>query len=243
MNSRLHDVFIFARSLLIGMVLLLTGCAAPDFGADTRRLGESPQAVDWPELEKPAEAVVYTIDQTASELRIVVLPAGRLARFGHPHVIGGAVLSGHIGLNASAADAWLDIEIDVDGLEVDRPEWRLAEGFEPELDADAIRDTRANMLGPDVLDAERFPTIQLRAIGWSGPDWAAQADVYIQLRDQLRRVAVPVHFVRDGDRVEASGVLSIRQTDFGITPFSALSGALSVADKLTIRFRLVALAE
>ena len=245
MTNRLHDLCILTRSplLLIAVILLLVGCAAPDWERDAEHPGDSPQAVDWPELDQPDDAVVYVIDQAASELRIVVLPDGRLARFGHPHVIGGAVLSGRIGLSESAADAWLDIEVDVNALEVDRPEWRIAEGFEPELEADAIRDTRANMLSPDVLDAEGFPTISLRAIGWNGPDWAAHVDVYIQLRDQIRRVRIPVHVERQGERIEASGVFVMRQTDFGITPFSALSGALSVADELTLRFRLIAFAQ
>lgn len=243
MTNRLHDLRISTRSLLIVTIVLLAGCAAPDWERDAERLGDIPQAVDWPELEQPDDAVVYAVDQAASELRIVVLPDGRLARFGHPHVIGGTVLSGQIGLGESAANAWLDVEVDVSALEVDRPEWRIAEGFEPELDAEAIRDTRVNLLSPAVLDAERFPVIRLRATGWNGPDWAAQVGVYIQLRDQVRRVRVPVHFERGSDRIEASGVLTIRQTDFGIMPFSALSGALSVADELTIRFRLIAFAE
>ena len=38
----------------------------------------------------------------------------------------------------------------------------------------------------------------------------------------------------------ASGELPIKQTDLGLTPFSALLGALAVQDELRVRFRFVA---
>jgi hypothetical protein len=43
----------------------------------------------------------------------------------------------------------------------------------------------------------------------------------------------------DGTLV-ASGSMAIRQSDFGIVPFSVLGGALQVHDRLEMRFRLVA---
>jgi hypothetical protein len=37
-----------------------------------------------------------------------------------------------------------------------------------------------------------------------------------------------------------SGELPIKQTDLGLTPFSAMLGALQVQDELRVRFRIVA---
>jgi hypothetical protein len=38
----------------------------------------------------------------------------------------------------------------------------------------------------------------------------------------------------------AAGELRLRQSDFGITPFSVLGGALTVEDELRVRYRLLA---
>jgi hypothetical protein len=44
----------------------------------------------------------------------------------------------------------------------------------------------------------------------------------------------------DRNRLSARGALSIRQTDFGIKPFSAMGGALYVLDPIMIEFELSA---
>ena len=55
---------------------------------------------------------------------------------------------------------------------------------------------------------------------------------------------VPVRYQLGGvggnSTVEASGEFPLRQTDLGLTPFSALLGALQVVDEMKIRFRIVA---
>ena len=40
----------------------------------------------------------------------------------------------------------------------------------------------------------------------------------------------------------AKGALRIRQSDFGITPFSVGGGAIQVADEVDVRFEIVAIA-
>jgi hypothetical protein len=40
--------------------------------------------------------------------------------------------------------------------------------------------------------------------------------------------------------ITASGELTLKQSDFGITPFSVLGGALAVQDQLELRFELSA---
>ena len=240
----------FCRVVLIGILIVLTGCAVDDVVELAGDQVLEVQAVDWPEFEKREDQKRIDINQAESWLRIIVLPDGRLARFGHPHVIGAAI-GGEIAMRSDNQPNWLDAKIDVHALEVDRPEWRAAEGFEPELDAEAIAGTRANMLSPRVLDAAQFPEIGLRArlLGWNAG--VAEVDLVMRVRDQARRlrVQVPVKFrakLNQGNPSQHSQVqmiaqesLVIRQSDFGIEPFSALGGGLRVADLLTIRYRIV----
>jgi len=51
---------------------------------------------------------------------------------------------------------------------------------------------------------------------------------------------LPVHVESAPGRVLVSGDFRLRQSDFGITPYSVMRGALAVQDELTVRYRLVA---
>jgi len=50
---------------------------------------------------------------------------------------------------------------------------------------------------------------------------------------------VPVHYEQHGDTIIASGELALRQSELGITPYSAMLGALQVQDEMRVQFRLV----
>ena len=45
----------------------------------------------------------------------------------------------------------------------------------------------------------------------------------------------------EGATVTASGAFQVRQTDFGITPFSVAGGAVQVADVVDVRFDITAI--
>jgi hypothetical protein len=53
-----------------------------------------------------------------------------------------------------------------------------------------------------------------------------------------RSFPVTVELERDADRLRVSGSFDVLQSDFGIRPFSVFGGALSVRDRLDIRFSL-----
>jgi hypothetical protein len=51
---------------------------------------------------------------------------------------------------------------------------------------------------------------------------------------------VPVQLDITDKRLSVSGHLLLKQSDFGMTPFSAVGGLLRVADELQVEFELVA---
>lgn len=223
------------RSLLVTIVLLLSACQA----------GPGPQILETARPAEPAtdplpEGRVYVVDSAASELRIVVGTAGTMARFGHPHVIGGPALSGRVVVTDDWRHSVVQLNIRVSDLELDRPAWRIAEGFEADLPADAVEATRNNLLSEAVLDAGRHPVITIRSTSLRGPAFQPDLTVHITLRDQTREQLVPVALEWDDDRLIATGRFTLRQSDYGLTPFSALGGALAVSDALLVRFRVVA---
>jgi polyisoprenoid-binding protein YceI len=225
-------------SLIAVLLPALVACQAvprPDAAVGMTR----PAETRTPELPQGRR---YLVLNRQSEVRFVLFPAGPLARFGHPHVIGGTAIDGEIRLADAFHDSGLELVIDVSQLEVDRPGWRLDEGFDPDMSESAIADTRRNMLSADQLDAENHPYIEIRSIGLSGPRWQPDIEAQVTLAGQTRELTVPVKLSMDNYNLTAIGRFYIRQSEFGITPFSAAGGSLQVADEVLIRFRIMAMA-
>ncbi|MEX2523640.1 MAG: YceI family protein [Gammaproteobacteria bacterium] len=231
---------VFARFLagvgLIAVLLLGPGCQrVPPVEAP----GAEPELSDVPAL--PVEdSLQYRIDRDNSELRILVFRGGPLAEFGHNHVIVAENISGDVYLPPEFHHSGFRLRIPVSGFSVDPPSARKEEGgvFAKELSGQARDATAENMLGPDVLDAENHPVIQIRSVAISGPDWGPDITVRITLRGISRDITVPVAVERNEDRLRITGTMELKQTDFGITPFSAMGGGLRVQDRLKIRFRI-----
>src|SRR3546814_13943983 len=64
------------------------------------------------------------------------------------------------------------------------------------------------------------------------------ADVAFTLHGVTRIQSIVMAAVRDGDSIKTDGRFALRQSDFGIAPFSILGGALAVDDVLAISFTL-----
>ena len=220
------------------LIVLLTGCQAvprPSGVGEVRPAGD--QEIALPEGKR------YRIDEQASDIRIVVYPGGTLARFGHAHVIGGAVVSGTVVAAEPFEASGLSLVINVPAMEVDRPAWRLDEGFDPELPDSAVEGTRENLLSDQVLNAEQYPEIRIDSLSISGPAWQPDIELSIELRGERREVTVPIALDHTETALTATGQFRFRQSDFGMEPFSALGGRLAVADEVLVRFRLIARAE
>ena len=52
----------------------------------------------------------------------------------------------------------------------------------------------------------------------------------------------PSRFKCDSGRLSATGVLELRQSALGLTPYSLMLGALQVQDQMTVKFKIVAVA-
>ncbi len=222
-------------AIVLVLVLALAGCASTGQGPDAD-LDRPP----WPPAVEPtADRTVFEIVEDASALRILVAPAGSLARLGHHHVIGGPVLSGRVLLGETVDDSHIELAVDVSDLVVDRAAWRAEEGLEP-LEDETIEATRSNLLGPEVLAVEDHPRIEVRSISAVGPGWQADITARVRVRGVVSELVIPVSIQRDADRLVAAGAFDVDQTALGLQPFSAAGGALRVADPMRIRFRIVA---
>ncbi len=186
---------------------------------------------------------VYAVDAAASKVRIYVFRAGAAARLGHNHVLTVSRFEGYVAVPSDqAADARFELRVPLSELVVDDSSARRETGgsFSGERSADDIAGTRKNMLGERGLQADQFPVMRLRSVAIEG-DWPVLvAQVELTLHGVTRTHAVMLHVERDAARLKVDGAFTLRQSDFGVTPFSALGGLMKVQDAVAISFSLIA---
>lgn len=203
-----------------------------------------PAAATSGSLAARHEGRPYDVLGSESLLTVVVYRAGPLARSGHNHVITSHDLAGTFYVPAELSRASFELHVPVAGFSVDEPQSRAAEGadFPPEVPPAAIAGTRRNMLGEAVLAAERFPEIILTAsrINLSAEPQYAWTELEARVRGQSHSVRLAVSFELDAERLSITGSLPLKQTELGLTPLSALMGALQVQDEMRVRFHIVA---
>jgi hypothetical protein len=175
---------------------------------------------------------VLQVDAAQSLLMLEVRRAGVLARFGHDHVVASHTVKGYV----LPAEGRADLMIRLDELTVDEASLRAQAGFDTQPSADDIAGTRRNMLSK-VLESDRYPYALVHI---ERKESAANLQVAITLHGQARSYQVPATIERTKDGMAVSGSMQFNQSDFGIRPYAVLNGALSVQDRLDLRFRIVA---
>jgi hypothetical protein len=68
------------------------------------------------------------------------------------------------------------------------------------------------------------------------------AHIDAEVRGQHRPISMAARYELSGDTLTVSGDTSLRQSDLGLAPFTALMGALAVQDEMRISLHLVATA-
>ncbi|MFG6466272.1 YceI family protein [Roseateles sp. BYS87W] len=177
----------------------------------------------------PAAAAANAQPDATAGLRVWVFRAGAAAHLGHNHVM----RAGDLRVQWPAAGPVLRFRLDA--LAVDPPELRAAAGpaFASVVDDDARAGTRANLLR--ALEAQAHPEVVVRTLQQRGEGPRRAVEVEIELHGVTRRQWLAVEV--QGRR--AHGVAVVRQSDFGVQPFSVLGGLLAVQDALVVEFDLL----
>ena len=223
---------VLLRRAALAAVVLAAGCA------ELRRV-EAPVAppAGFPEgyYRQALEAgkPVYRVDPRESLVVIEVRRGGSLARLGHDHVVASHDAAGYVAPGEGRADLYFALA----RLVVDEPGLRKEAGFDTQPTESDIEGTRSNMLN-HVLEAEQFPYAVIAVKDADAKDKNATLAVTIILHGQTRSFAVPSQIEADGGTITVSGKLAFNQTDFGITPYSLLGGAIAVKDGLELHFRI-----
>ncbi len=222
-----------ARGLVAVLLVLTAACRAPP---PAQGPGGAPARA-----ARPPGATEYRIDAEGSQLWLYVHAAGPMIKLGHSHVISTHALRGSVWVPAQPDHSTCEFELPVAAFEIDDPKERSAAGgeFAEPLDEAARAGTREHMLGERQLDAAHYPLLTLLCQQVSVRPDGLLLQLTVSVRDHDARLAVPVHWQRDGCTLQASGEFTFKQSDLGIEPFSLMLGVLRVDDEIRARFELV----
>jgi polyisoprenoid-binding protein YceI len=226
------------------MLLAVSVCGG--CGADNSTEQARPRAADAvieqprPDAE-PAEGRVYSVDAPASEVFWRISKAGVMARFGHNHVISAEQFDGSVVVDPNdATRSRFELTIPVAALVIDAPELRarFGEAF-ASVPSEADKEgTRNNMLGDGVLKAAMFPVVRVRGGELAGAGDAQTLAIQIEILGDSFEFRVPGKVMFGDGTLEASGDFALDHADLGMTPFSALGGALQVGERIEFTYRI-----
>jgi hypothetical protein len=159
--------------------------------------------------------------------------------FGHEHGVVGLLKRGSVRLGVEQNGGQL--VFDMTSFEADTDGARKYVGLEGSTDRSTQEKVNANMLGSSVLDVQRYPTATFaikstRLLPEKSKRGLAQyrLDGDFTLHGVTRPVSIIATAESKGAWIHLRGAFSILQSEYGITPFSKVFGAVGITDQLKI---------
>ena len=180
----------------------------------------------------PSPGEIWT---KASRVYIYVGKTG----LGHEHAVVGHIKSGfvHLGAQYNAGQ----IVFAMTSFVADTAEARKYLSLDGTTPASRQKEVTDNMLGPDVLNVGKFPTASYAIasalpLGKRSKDghelYQLQGD--FTLHGVKRPLKLEVEVIQQTGGLRLHGSFTIKQTEFGIKPFSKAFGAVGITNELTI---------
>ena len=174
---------------------------------------------------------VWRLDASDGELLIRTGVKGRAARMGHRLTIVMTRWQATVSW-AGAEPVAAELAVETDSFDVLRGEGGVKGLSGPEKTL-----VRSNALKS--LDAGRFPEIRFTAETIDKTDDGYRLTGKLHIRGKSRQHVIDLRTEDLGDSWRMSAESSIRQSDYGVKPYSLLMGSVQVADDVTVSFAAV----
>jgi hypothetical protein len=161
----------------------------------------------------------HRVDLQHSVITIHVFKSGLFSALADNHEIRAPISSGLV------EETGRRVELVIDS--------RRLVALDPNLAPEKRQQVQQRMLGPEVLDSDRFPEIRFEAhkVEQTSQDhFLVSGSLTLHGRTQ----PISVQVLRSNGRYHGNAVL--KQRDFGITPVSVAGGAVRVKNELKIEF-------
>ena len=178
----------------------------------------------------------YSIVPSESSFWVFVGKTGFLSALAHDHEIGVKSFSGRVVVPAAGAGGG-SLE-----LEVDAPSLAVLDKKPSEEDKKKIFNSMHN----EVLESAKYQKITFKSVSVSDVKQTGN-DAYsfvvngdLTLHGVTKRIAVPVAATVTPQQLRATGKYTLKQSDYGIKPYSAAGGTIKVKDEVVVNFNIVA---
>ncbi|MGE0887284.1 MAG: YceI family protein [Blastocatellales bacterium] len=178
----------------------------------------------------------YTIVAGESSFWVFVAKTGLFSALAHDHEIGVKSFTGKITVPESGASGGsLELDINAQSLAV--------------LDKKPSEDDKKkiyNSMHAEVLESAKYPKISFKSVSVSdlkqtgGENYTFTLNGDLTLHGMTKRVAVPVSLTINQQQLRAVGKYTLKQTDYGIKPYSAAGGTIKVKNEVVVNFNIVA---
>ena len=177
---------------------------------------------------RPMTAEEWTMSAADGELLIHTGVTGRAAKMGHRLTIAMTTWLATVRWSGGEpVEAGLTVE--VESLRVLK-----GEGGVKALSAPEKMLARSNALNS--LDAKHFPQVRFHTSGIDPTDSGYLLTGSVEINGVSNDTAIDLHVADLGEKWGLSCEAEIRQSDFGITPYSMFLGSMKVADTVTVSF-------
>lgn len=174
---------------------------------------------------------LWTLDAADGELILRTGVTGPAARMGHRLTL--AMTRWQATATwAGGEPSVAELSVQVDSLEVQRGEGGVKALSGPEKSL-----VRSNALRS--LGADRFPEIRFVADAVEKTDNGYRLTGALRIRGRSHERVIDLHTVDLGTSWRLSAASTVRQSDYGIKPYSMLMGAMQVVDEVTVSFAAV----
>jgi polyisoprenoid-binding protein YceI len=168
-----------------------------------------------------AQGQVHSIDTVNSKVVVHAFKSGLFSGFADNHEVEAPIAEGSIDESASRVRFVIDS--------------RRLRVLDPQLSPDKRRQVQERMIGPDVLDSDRYPQIEFES---TKVEQTAAGSLLVTGKLSLHGAVRPISLTVSSENGRYRGTCSLKQRDFGITPVSIAGGTVKVKNELKIDFEI-----
>jgi polyisoprenoid-binding protein YceI len=193
------------------------------------------QSLSAQRAQRKDKTRTYTIDLSQSRVTATLTQEGFIARRYPTHRVEVKNFSGKMEVS-ERDETRIAVEVEAESKSLTNADEGMSE-FE--------RREFHNVLNNLALESDKFPRIKFVSVSVSdarksGETWTFTLNGDLTLRDSTKRVSFPVTVTIAKDQLRATGAAELKQTDFGITPYSGKLGLIRIGDQVKIDFAIVA---
>jgi polyisoprenoid-binding protein YceI len=163
-------------------------------------------------------------EQTATRNSTITIHVGKTGLFsglGHNHTISAPISRAIINPQSKSAS-----------ITVLTKEMKV---LDPEASEKDRQEIQATMMGPKVLDAQKYPEIHFTS---THVEQTSAGEFKVTGNLELHGVTKQLEFPVTGTPEHYTGKAKLKQTDFGIQPVSAGGGTVKVKDEIELEFNV-----